>query len=128
MLKILLSLISLLNLNAYAISTDEIQALKEEKAVIIDIREKDEIETGMIDKAIWFPMSKIYQDKQWSESFKQHAKDKKVFIYCRSGSRVESVKKELKRLGIEATNLGGYNSLKSKLPSIIPNKNNCSTC
>lgn len=87
-----------------------------EKAVIIDVREKDEIESGMIDKAKWFPLSKIENDKNWKEEFTKMADGKKIFVYCRSGRRSGKVKDILHGLGIESENLGGFETLKSELP------------
>lgn len=83
------------------------------KAVFIDVREEDEIKSGMIDKAAWIPLSKIQADENWKEEFLKITKDKKIFLYCRSGSRSGKVKIILEDKGILSENLGGYEALKS---------------
>jgi len=92
------------------------------KAVIIDVRESDEIKSGMINKAKWFPLSKIEQDKEWKKDFLKLTKNKKIYLHCRSGKRSEKVKKILNSQGIASENLGGYEELKNILPLSGKNK------
>lgn len=92
----------------------------EGKAVMIDVREKEEVDEGMVDEAVWFPKSKIDTDPNWPEDFLVLTEAKEIFLYCRSGRRSEEVRKVLKINGIESVNLGGYNQLKTILPTAIP--------
>lgn len=122
-MKILLTLF-IVFLTSFAIyATDPSTAyslVKEGKAVLVDVREKDEIKSGMIDKAVWFPKSKITSDPNWKEDFLKISKGKKVFLYCRSGKRSSECQKILQQNGIESENIGGYEQLKKELPTYIP--------
>ena len=70
----------------------------------------------MVKGAIWFPLSKVLEDKNWKDDFTKVAGDKKIFLHCRSGKRSERVMNILKENGISAENIGGYESLKKILP------------
>lgn len=121
-MKIVITLIMMIAFSALA-ATDPQKAwsmVKEGKAVLVDVREKDEIKSGMIDKAEWFPESKTRQDKNWTADFKKIAEGKKVFLYCRSGRRSGNMAKDLEKSGLEAESIGGFEELKSMLPSHIP--------
>lgn len=90
------------------------------QAVIIDVREAHEIKVGMLERARWFPLSKIRAGKDWKEDFQALAQGKRVFLYCRSGNRSGQALEALKANGIAAENLGGYLTLKDKLPTVVP--------
>lgn len=122
-MKIFLASILTLFLTTVSAATSPITAfnlIKEGKAVMVDVREKEEIEQGMIERAVWFPKSKITSDDKWLEEFTELTDDKEIFLYCRSGRRSEEVRKILKSNGIESVNLGGYNDLQHILPTVIP--------
>lgn len=115
MMLILLSLFSLSTLAAT--SPKEVYKLVEEKkAVLIDVREAEEVKEGMIKNAIWFPMSKIEKDKNWKNDLDKITSGKKIFLHCRTGRRSGKVQEILKGQGIESENIGGYESLKNELP------------
>lgn len=97
-------------------------SLKEKgEAVIIDVREKDELKQGMIKGALWFPLSRVQTDKNWQQDFKQMVRDQQIFLYCRSGRRVEKFKTALSKENLaEAKNLGGFADLSKILPIVIP--------
>ena len=96
-------------------STKEVYELVNSgKAIIIDVREENEIKEGMLDKATWYPLSKIEKDKTWEQEIPKLAKDKKVFLYCRSGRRSGKVNDLLKAKGINSENIGGYEELKKQ--------------
>jgi rhodanese-related sulfurtransferase len=117
MKKLIAMILTALSLNAY--STDPKTAydmVQKGEAVIIDVREEDEIKSGMIKNAKWFPLSKITKDKTWKEDFKQLVGDKTIFLHCRSGARSEKAMNILKENGITSENIGGYESLKKILP------------
>lgn len=118
MKKLISLLLCLFSLNAAAVSSSKeaYNQMLEKKAVIVDVREKDEIESGMIANAVWFPLSKIESDKNWKQDFKKLTDGKKIYVYCRSGRRSGKVKDILKTEGMESENLGGYETLKSELP------------
>lgn len=91
----------------------------EGKAIIVDVREKHEVDEGIIKRAEWLALSKVQSTKSWEKNFKKLAKDKKVFLYCRSGKRAEKVRKILSKKAIEAKNIGGYENLKRSLPTEV---------
>lgn len=98
-----------------ATSMKEVYELVEsDKAILVDVREEDEIKTGMLDKAVSHPMSKIQKDKNWAPEFVKLNKDKKVFLYCRSGRRSGIVNDMLKAKGMVSENIGGYEDLKKQ--------------
>lgn len=119
MKKIVALILSLLATAAIA-SVDPKTAYQEAldgKAVIIDVREKDELESGMIKDAKWFPLSRIKNDKGWKADFDKLTANKKIYLYCRSGNRSGQVKDLLKTLQTESTNIGGYQDLSKVLPT-----------
>lgn len=121
-MKIVITLIMMVAFSALA-ATDPRKAwsmVKEGKAVLVDVREKDEIKSGMIDRAEWFPESKTREDNNWTADFKKMAEGKRAFIYCRSGRRSGNMAEALGKSGLEAESIGGFEELKAVLPSHIP--------
>jgi rhodanese-related sulfurtransferase len=119
MKRMIALLLSLFTLNTFA-ATDPKTAysmVQKNEAVIIDVREEDELKAGMIKDAKWFPLSKVMKDKNWKEDFVKLADGKKIFLHCRSGARSEKVLNILKQNGIQSENLGGYETLKHELPT-----------
>jgi len=94
--------------------------VKEGKAVMVDVREKNEIQSGMIDRAIWFPKSKITSDSNWKKDFEDVTHGKKIFLYCRSGKRSAECEEILRKNGIQSESIGGYEQLKTVLPLSLP--------
>lgn len=87
------------------------------KALIVDVREFEEISQGMIKDAVWFPKSKMSQDAESIESFKRIVSGKDVFLYCKSGKRAAECTGILLDHGIKAESIGGYDQLKKTLPT-----------
>lgn len=111
-------LLSLLAFNAYA-GTDPKTAFEmsqQDEAVIIDVREKDELKSGKVKDAMWFPLSKVQSDKNWKDDFIKLADGKKIFLYCRTGNRSGKVMNILKENKIDSENIGGFETLKNELP------------
>ncbi len=82
------------------------------KALFIDVREEGEVRDGMIKGALWFPLSKIEQNKKAEISRLQDASSgKEIFIYCKSGNRANKVKEYLVEAGSKSLNMGGFSSL-----------------
>lgn len=82
------------------------------KAIIIDVREEQEVKEGMIKGAHWIPLSRIEKEtKTEIIKIKELAKDKSIFLYCRSGRRSGMAKGYLEESGITAINLGGMSDL-----------------
>ncbi len=82
------------------------------KAVLVDVREKNEIEEGMIQGAVWLPLSGVQSDSAATkELIDQLDKSKEILTYCRSGKRSATVAAHLKNLGFRVKNVGGYDAL-----------------
>ena len=96
---------------------DAYSMLKNNQAIFIDVREADEVKDGMIEKATWMALSKLKADNAWEKELRESSKGKKIFLYCRSGKRSEVAREILKQKGIEAENIGGYETLKTELPT-----------
>ena len=95
---------------------------KEGKAIIIDVREADEIKSGMVEGAKWFPLSKLQNEKNWKKDFVKQTSGKEIYLYCRTGNRSGKFQTALKENGIPSTNIGGYETLKELIPVKVPGK------
>ena len=63
------------------ITLDELAAWKDRGALLVDVREADEVEDGMIPGAIHQALS------QFPEYEETMPRDKEIVFYCRSGKR-----------------------------------------
>ena len=99
---------------------DAFSQVQEGKAVIIDVREENEIKSGMIQKSLWFPLSKMQDDPRWEKDLKKMAGQKTIYLYCRSGNRSGKAQEILKNKKIESENIGGFETLKDILPVTKP--------
>lgn len=97
---------------------------KASKAVLLDVREADEVIEGMANGAEWVPLSEIKQNTPvWTGFLARLPKDKTIITYCAAGVRAEKVASELRALGFNAENFGGYRHwVAAGLPTHIPNK------
>jgi rhodanese-related sulfurtransferase len=91
------------------------QSVVRGESVIVDVREKHELVDGMIANALWFPTSKL-EKSDWVTDFQKLSGKKKIFLYCRSGTRAEKVRGALAKHGITSENLGGFEDLRRVLP------------
>jgi phage shock protein E len=84
------------------------KGLDSEKGIIVlDVRTKEEYETGHIKDSILIPVDNL---KAEAEN-KLKDKDAVIFVYCRSGSRSFTAAKILVELGYKNVyNLGGINN------------------
>lgn len=88
--------------------------LKGGRAVLIDIREKDEVAEGMAAPAQWLAMSEIQAESpKWQAFLKELKKDKEVILYCRSGRRASVIAPRFQRDGFKVRNMGGFSAWKS---------------
>jgi rhodanese-related sulfurtransferase len=109
-----------------AISPAEAAAqMKAGTAVIVDVRERDEIEGGMAQGARWYPTSSIQSDPDGYKKFiASLPEDQTVVFYCaagvRAGKAADIASKELHR---KTGNLGGFKDWKGAgLPVTVPAK------
>ena len=121
MKKIFTLIAFIFTLSISALTPKEIQQienlLKSDKAILIDVREENEIKEGMLDHAVSFALSKTQTNKNWRQEVKEMAGSKKIILYCRSGARAEKFKKLLKQENITAQNIGGFMQLKEFFPT-----------
>lgn len=95
------------------ITTNEVKKIIDDydnytDTVIVDVRTNDEYESGHIKGAVNVPVSEIKSI--------DISKDKKIVVYCRSGSRSNTAAKELIKLGYEKVyDMGGINDWKFEL-------------
>ena len=87
-------------------SLDTVQKnLKEEKAVLFDVREQTEWDAGHLDAAILVPLSELREkadDTQFAKDLAKQVDEKKiVYCHCRSGGRVIPASAILKKLGYD---------------------------
>lgn len=102
----------LFNLNAEDYSYQD--SLKAE-GVIVDVRELNEVQEGIISGAQWIALSQMKQDPESTIlAVEKLSGEKRLFLYCRSGNRVKQFMKYLEGSNVEAINLGGYDGLVKK--------------
>lgn len=97
---------------------DEVKAFEQMnagKAVLLDIREEEEIKSGMIKGALWLPLSELNKNPTTAiKKLKEMVKGKDLYLYCRSGNRVKTFISKINDEGMKGENLGGYEDLISK--------------
>ena len=94
-------------------SPDQVKtALKSKSATLIDVREKDEVSSGMIKAAIWIPLSEIQSGGPALEKkLTPLDKTKELILYCRSGHRASIAGALLIQKGFKVRNAGGFSDL-----------------
>lgn len=90
--------------------TEDFQALKEEGAVVLDVRTPAEFESGHISGSINIPLDRL------STQLAGLKKDGKTIIaVCRSGNRSAMAVAQMKAAGIKAYNGGAWGSFQGKV-------------
>ena len=87
-------------------TTKEETKKEEEKqdTIIVDVRTKEEYETGHIKGAINIPHYEINEKIDLDKS-------KTIMVYCKSGTRSAIAYEALKKLGYNVVDLGAYDSI-----------------
>jgi len=81
-----------------------IQLMNDGNTVLLDVREQNELQSGVISKPVHIPLSAV--SKRVSELEKY--KDKSILVYCRTGNRSGSICRQLSSKGFEKVyNLAG---------------------
>ena len=96
---------------------DEAKALMEESEgySLLDVRTKEEYESGYIPGAINIPLSDINENVVSSLPDKSQI----ILVYCRSGNRSRQASDKLSRLGYtNIIEIGGINSWKGEIIKI----------
>ena len=90
------------------ISTNDLKSQKND-FVIIDVRETDELEGGIIEGSISMPLGLVIRNAKKKQI--DNLKDKKICTYCGTGYRGNIAADELVKEGFNAVTLeGGYTS------------------
>lgn len=89
--------------------SEALAAVKENRAVLIDVRELDEVQEGMAAPASWFSMYEMEEgNPKYADFLKNLDKSKEIILYCRSGRRSGMAAQMLADKGFKTTNLGGF--------------------
>src|SRR5690625_7911458 len=85
------------------ISTVEVEGLMKanKQIAIIDVREAEEVTSGMISEAVHIPMGEI------PHAISSFDKNKHYILVCRSGARSDTVARYLMNKGYHASNMEG---------------------
>ena len=93
---------------AEKISTNDLKS-KQSDFVIIDVRETDELDSGVIDGSISMPLGLVIRNAKKKQI--ENLRDKKICTYCGTGYRGNIAADELVKEGFDAVTLeGGYSS------------------
>ena len=90
------------------ITADQLKSQKSD-FIIIDVRESDELEGGIIENSIHMPLGLAIRNAKKKQI--EDLKDKKICTYCGTGYRGNIAADELGKEGFNAVTLdGGYPS------------------
>ena len=93
---------------AEKISTNDLKS-KQSDFVIIDVRETDELDGGVIDGSISMPLGLVIRNAKKKQI--ENLRGKKICTYCGTGYRGNIAADELVKEGFDAVTLeGGYSS------------------
>ena len=88
------------------------KGVAEKKAVLIDVREKDEWNDGHLRDAALLPLSKIEMGLRKEDLVQLLPKDKVIYLHCAAGGRCVTAAKILRSHGFDVRPLKpGYNAL-----------------
>ena len=89
---------------------DAQSAFDAKKAILVDVREEDELkETGTVPGSLFVPTSWIEDAApEWKEFVASLSKDKLVILFCRSGNRSGRVAAKLESMGFQTANMGAF--------------------
>jgi rhodanese-related sulfurtransferase len=100
---------TLISGSAFAGLKEKYELVKAGEAKLLDVRERDEVEAGMVKDAQWYPLSQAGpQHPEWEELIEELKQEERVFVYCRSGARSQEMQHHLQQEGIKSENLGGF--------------------
>jgi rhodanese-related sulfurtransferase len=98
-----------------SVSPKEVEGLlRNDFAVLVDVREEDEVKGGMAAPAQWFATSKIQaDDPAWKDFLAKHPKEKQLVLYCAVGGRAGKIAAKLAEQGYKVGNMGGFRDWKA---------------
>lgn len=97
-------------------TTDSLKDVKKrvagKKAILLDVREKEEWDAGHLKHAKLVPLSVVKTGNFTAKQKKYLPKDKPIYVHCRSGGRVLMVSELLRKQGYDIRPLqNGYADL-----------------
>jgi rhodanese-related sulfurtransferase len=96
----------------YISPADTIKAVETGQGTLVDVREKDEVDAGMIQGAKWIPLSGMNENSAEAKAeLVKIDRSKEVILYCRSGNRSGKAASILEKQGFKVRNAGSYNGL-----------------
>jgi rhodanese-related sulfurtransferase len=94
--------------------------VKAGRAVLVDVREPSEWAGGVITPAALLPLSDLYGDRgAWGPFLKQN-RDRRLMLYCLSGSRSGVAAAKLRHEGFQAVNAGTFHGWRRAGWKVIP--------
>ncbi|MCB0420506.1 MAG: rhodanese-like domain-containing protein [Bdellovibrionales bacterium] len=93
-----------------------VELVKTKKAIVLDVREADELTSGMAEPARWVPTSSFRSNgPEWKKFLGEMAsqKDTPVVVYCAVGGRASTIVRSLRKQGYTAYNMGGFRDWKA---------------
>ena len=84
------------------------QAVRDQKAVLIDVREPAEWSGGVVWGAARLPLSDLTGSRQQWKPFLGQVGDREIILYCRSGARSGHAASLLAKEGFRTANAGGF--------------------
>lgn len=96
--------------------------VEKREAVLVDVREEEEIASGMAQGAYWLPTSKIKANApELHEFIDGLSSEKTVIVYCGSGRRAAYFVEWLLERDYKAENMGGFGEwIEAGLPTMYP--------
>lgn len=104
---------------------DAAAQVKAGKAILVDVRERGELDAGMAAGARWYPTSSIKSDPDaYREFLASLPADQTIVFYCASGARSgKAAELAAQEAGRKAANLGGFKDWQGAgLPVTTPAK------
>lgn len=93
------------------------------EAILVDVREPSEWNSGVAAPAYLLPLSDLNGNRtKWAHVLAE-AKDKSIYLYCRSGNRSGQAAAQLAKEGFTVANAGGFKAWKAAgLPTRSPDE------
>jgi phage shock protein E len=88
------------------------EMVKQNRAVFVDVRETEELKSGMVKGAIMLPLSLMNTDA-FEEMIQSLPTDKTLILYCKSGRRAGIMGPELDKRGYPVLNMGGFEAARN---------------
>ena len=95
-------------MNEFEISFDELKSLFPTAYLLVDVRNEEDIEYGMLPGAVWMSPEEFRAglSEEWMNCLKEAPQ---VILYCKKGERSLEFAEKLQAEGIQARSLsGGY--------------------